>query len=223
MAHPACPRSFCASCAACLPERSGGRRVPAPVGLRGPAPRGSLARRERPGMHGKERRGGTCGGHHRRAATQPGAQAAPSLRVDAGPGIFFVGAPWRASGTRSSRLREPALARRATRREPPGGLTPGKEGEAAAPEAYFCTLRKRTPKADEAGGPSPPAHPWGVGDGSHQDEAGPGAQRAAEGLRTERGHAGVDAPGSGPQRRANGAAQTQPWLVAGKAPNFGQA
>jgi len=40
----------------------------------------------------------------------------------------------------------------------------------------------------------------GWGDGLHQDEAGAGARRAAEGLRTERGYARVDAPVEGPQR-----------------------
>ena len=69
-----------------------------------------------------------------------------------------------------------------------------------------CTLRMRPPKLDAAGGPSPPAHPWRVGGRFVLDEAGAGARRAAEGLQPERGHAGVDAPGPGPQRRANGAA-----------------
>ncbi len=79
------------------------------------------------------------------------------------------------------------------------------------------TLRMRTPKADEAGGPSSPAHPWRVGGRFASEGAGSGARRAAEGLRTERGHAGVDAPVKGPQRRAKGAAETQPWVGAGKA------
>jgi hypothetical protein len=48
-------------------------------------------------------------------------------------------------------------------------------------------------------------------------------RRPAEGLRQERGHAGVDAPLEGHQRRAKGAAETQPWFGAGKAVYFGQA
>jgi hypothetical protein len=48
-------------------------------------------------------------------------------------------------------------------------------------------------------------------------------RRPAEGLRQERGHAGVDAPVEGPQRRAKGAAHTQPWAGAGRAACFGQA
>jgi len=60
----------------------------------------------------------------RRDATKRGAQAAASLRVAAGPGVFFVGAPFRAPGTATSRLRESAPARQATRREPPEGQTP---------------------------------------------------------------------------------------------------
>ena len=43
------------------------------------------------------------------------------------------------------------------------------------------------------------------------------------GLRTERGHAGVDAPGEGPQRRAKGAAEAQQWFRAGNTLYFGQA
>jgi hypothetical protein len=43
------------------------------------------------------------------------------------------------------------------------------------------------------------------------------------GLRTERGHACAAAPVEGPQRRAKGAAETQPWFGAGKAVYFGQA
>ena len=54
------------------------------------------------------------------------------------------------------------------------------------------------------------------------DKAGAGARRAAEGLRPERGHAGVDAPGEGPQRRAKSAAKAQPWSGAGRAVYFGQ-
>jgi len=54
-------------------------------------------------------------------------------------------------------------------------------------------------------------------------KAGSGARRAAEGLWTERGHAGVDAPVEGPHRRAKGAAETQPWFEAGRAVYFGQA
>ncbi len=85
------------------------------------------------------------------------------------------------------------------------------------------TLRMRTPKADEAGGPSPPAHPWRVGGRFVPGKAGAGARRAAEGLRTERGHARMDAPGPGPQRRAKGAAKARPWFGADKAVYFGQA
>ena len=81
----------------------------------------------------------------------------------------------------------------------------------------------QTPKADEAGGPSPPAHPWRVGGRCTTTKAGPGARRAAQGLRPERGHACADAPGEGPLSRAKGAAQTQPWSEAGRALYFGQA
>jgi len=63
----------------------------------------------------------------------------------------------------------------------------------------------------EGGGTQPPR------------KAGVGARRAAEGLRTERGHARLDATVEGPQRRVNGAAKTQPWFGAGGAVYFGQA
>ena len=43
-----------------------------------------------------------------------------------------------------------------------------------------------------------------------QHEAGPGARRAAEGLGTGRGEAGMDAPGPGPPCRAKGAARARP-------------
>ncbi len=85
---------------------------------------GSLARRQRPGMRGKERRGGRCRRHQRREATQPSAQAAASLRVAPGPGVSFGGAPPRAPGTESSRLRGSVPAQGATRREPSPGQTP---------------------------------------------------------------------------------------------------
>ena len=85
---------------------------------------GSLARRLRPGMRGKERRGGRCRRHQRRDATPPRAQAAVSLRVVPGPGVSVGGAPPRASGTESSRLRGFIPAQGATLREPSPGQTP---------------------------------------------------------------------------------------------------
>ncbi len=95
---------------------------------------GSLARRLRPGMRGKERRGGRCRRHQRREATQPSAQAAASLRVAPGPGVSFGGAPPRAPGTESSRLRGSIPAQGATRREPsrarPHNARRGEEGDA---------------------------------------------------------------------------------------------
>ncbi len=79
----------------CAKASTASRRLASWVATR----QGSLARRQRPGMRGKERRGGRCKRHQRRDATPPRAQAAASLRVAPGPGVSFGGAPPRAPGT----------------------------------------------------------------------------------------------------------------------------
>ncbi len=73
------------------------------------------------------------------AATRRTAQRAAALWVAAGRGIFFVGARLRASSTPTSCLREPAPARRATRKEPLGGRNPMycSPGATRAAASYF--------------------------------------------------------------------------------------
>ncbi len=194
-----------------LPSGAKRRKArPGADGPRGPASRGSLARRSRPGM-GREARRGRKGGPlstSRNKADRPGRGVPPGCRR-AG---HLLCRP-------SSACRFARLPRAFANLLRPGGQRAESPREAGPPARKLrrphrkrtqCTLRMRTPKADEAGGPSPPAHPWRVGWPPTTGKAGAGARRAAEGLRPERVHARVDAPGEGPQRRAKGAAQTQP-------------
>jgi hypothetical protein len=124
-------------------------------------------------MPGTKRRGGTCRGHRRRAATRPGAQAAPSLRVAAGPGIFFAGAPRRAPGTASPRLREPAPAWRATRKEPTGGRTPSRKASPPRRGVLDVLRRRERAKPDAEDGPTPPAQTKGGGQVTRAQEGAP--------------------------------------------------
>ena len=68
-------------------------------------------------------------------------------------------------------------------------------------------------------------HLMGLPSGAKRRKARSGADgpHARKVRRPHRGHACVDAPGEGPERRAKGAAETQPWFGAGRGVYFGQA
>ena len=132
-------------------DGTGSRRRPA--AMKGPGHRGNSGAPPAPwdGAQGAARKAWR---HH---SDEPERSEPPRARRPSGlpPGgaSSFVGAPLRAVGTVSSRLRESAPARRATRREPPGGLAPGKE---ASEGRCWRPSDERADAARRADGPVPP-------------------------------------------------------------------
>ena len=163
------------SCSGYLPERSGGRCVLARCARARSPRRGSAAPpRRAPGW-----RQGRC-------------STLPSRKQPSGRGNLPV------SPHPFGRHRAPRFSQSEKRRSGADGPY-ARNARRPHRKRTSRPLRMRTPKGDEAGGPSPPAHPWRVGGRFVPNEGGPGARRATGRLRPERGHARVAAPDQAPR------------------------